>query len=623
MYRPLLHLALFVVLTVGIGAQNANVVGSTDITPPARSTLRARVFYEDTGRPVKRMSVILFSKERSREAYGVTDANGGLVIKNLPAGKYYALVNAPGVVTPLAYVDFRRSTSGESLEDQFRGFPAIEINGMTDVAAEIPARRGGAIGGRVTYSDGDSAIGVKVEILRKVGDEYLPTIPNLSAVGAMERMGSGMAQTDDRGMYRFPGLPAGEYLVKVTENVQHSPEPQRSYYGADPFMAGGSLLSVFFENAFLKEKAQTVTVQFGQEIGEINITIPDRDLHFIAGKIVSATDKLPIRGAELSIRREGDVSNEGGIFSNRPQIVHSDANGIWKFSDLPGGTYKMAVDAENAEFDEVARAYGRDPSAPYNAANTASYGQGRKEKPPSPKFAKTVKEFNIEDNDLSEQIVELAFGGTLIGTVSIDAAKDDPGSVSLSAFNEKSDSFTTTSVSFYDYNPNGRVIVKSREFRLEAIAAGENSINISTDRDYYVKSAESSQIDLLKGPIEVKSGETLANIKIVLASDTGTLKGTVIDDERQPIAGYDLWLVPTDSEKFRTSTFFRYAKTDDKGEFEIKLPPFEYAVVSLEAKTDVKTRNEWLANAIKRSPAFKIEAGKITKASIKGEKKKN
>lgn len=623
MCKLLLTFAFLFVFFSCVSAQNSGANDPDSLPKPAKSTLRARVYYEDTGRPVKRMSVMLISKARSREATGVTDANGNLEIKNLQAGKYYALVNAPGVVTPLAYVDFRRPRE-ESFEDQMLGFPAIEINGISDITAQIPARRGAAIGGRVTYSDGDAAIGIKIEILRKVGDEYLQTVPNFPAIESMVRGDAGIFQTDDRGMYRFSGLPAGEYLVKVTENVQHTSEPRQNYYGSDSHLHGdGSLLSVFFENAFLKDNAQTLKVEFGQELTEINITIPDRDLHSIEGKIIAAKDKLPIRNAKLYIKRDGDTEITSGPFSNQPQSVHSDINGVWKFSELPKGTYKIYTEAEDSDFDEVARAYGRDPSASHNAANVASYNTGRKgEKPSPPKFAKTVKEFTVEDTDLSGQLVELEFGGTLTGTVSIEDSKDDPGSVFIVAYNEKSDSASSTSVSFYDYTANGRVIVKSREFRLEAISSGENSIQITaSDQDYYVKSAESNQLDLLKGPIEIKSGETLANIKVVLSNDTGTLKGTVFDDEKQPVAGYELWLVPTDPTKQKTSNFYRTVKTNEKGEFEIKLPPLEYAALSVPSKKDAKNRKDyyaWLSNAVKSVQAFMIGAGKITRASIKG-----
>ena len=98
--------------------------------PPANSTVRGRVFYEDTGRPVKRSSIMLMSEKGeggpSSEPTALTDNNGYFQMKNVRAGTYYAMVNAPGVVSPLAYFDFSigrgRDGEKETMQKAFVGF---------------------------------------------------------------------------------------------------------------------------------------------------------------------------------------------------------------------------------------------------------------------------------------------------------------------------------------------------------------------------------------------------------------------------------------------------------------------------------------------------------------------
>ena len=108
------YLPIFLVLFLSINGWSQRTAANTSAsvapqpTPvPAKTTLKARVYYEDTGRPVRRMSVMLLPQTGGGDFSGVTDALGNLEIRNVKAGKYYPLVNAPGVVTPLAYIDMR------------------------------------------------------------------------------------------------------------------------------------------------------------------------------------------------------------------------------------------------------------------------------------------------------------------------------------------------------------------------------------------------------------------------------------------------------------------------------------------------------------------------------------
>jgi hypothetical protein len=60
--------------------------------------------------------------------------------------------------------------------------------------------------------------------------------------------------------------------------------------------------------------------------------------------------------------------------------------------------------------------------------------------------------------------------------------------------------------------------------------------------------------------------------------------------------------IPVDAVKRKNSSFYRRAVTGENGEFEIKLPPFEYAVVfSGKNKSASKGLDEWLDEAVKNA----------------------
>ncbi len=646
--KALISLLLLLLVSPAIFSQGEDEAPpTTKVVRPqaAKTTLRARVYYEDTGRSVRRTSVMLMPVEGGgRDVSGITDNDGNLEIKNVPTGRYYAFINAPGVVSPFAYADFRKADR-ELLDDPQANFPVIDINGISDINVQIGARRGGAIGGRITYANGDPAIGVKVEILRKVEDEYLPVLANMSALIGMYS-GGGLFQTDDRGVYRMSGLPEGEYIVKVSESASHgNPDTRNGGYGGgfeSMLFGGSSLLNVFYDNAFDQEKAQKINLQLGQDLSEINITIPDREIHSIEGKLVAAKDKLPVRNAKLTIKRADDeTTDERSIFPKIPQVVYTDGKGMWRFNELPKGTYKIVAEPISSEFNAKDQAYGTepiDPSETYtanvaNAVSNAVYyntNASAKDrgpiKPPDPDFAKTIKEFNIEEKDLTDQVIELSFGATLSGTVALEKPKDLTGGITITAKGGMDDITASTSVSLYEFAMESGKPLQPQEFRLDGITLGKNRISITPNGQsygYYVKSAASNQIDLLKGPFDFKDREVFANIRIVLASDVGILKGTVIDSGRQPVSGLTLTFVPTDPAKFSTSTYYRTARTNAEGEFEVKLPPFEYAFVFLPART--KGQDDlvnWLTTAVKQAQTFKIEPGATSKTTIKFDRPK-
>jgi hypothetical protein len=604
---------------------------------PASTTLRARVYYESNGRPVRRTSVVLMGREGGpREASGLTDGNGYLTIKNVRAGKYFAIVNAPGAISALAYADVRRSRNEDSLNELFASHPSFTIDGVSDVQIEIPVKIGGAIGGRVTYADGSPAIGVKVEVLRKVGEELMPTISNLSVLVNAMAGGAGTFMTDDRGVYRFAGLPPGEYVVKATESAKHAERSSGPDFGFDSVIFGGSssMINVFFHNALDEKDAEAIKVAMGQELVEINLTIPDRSLHAVEGKLVAAKDKFPIRNARLTIARVGDqpaVVAEYG--PQRGQLTTTtDNEGKWKFLDLPKGKYRVAVAISNSEFSAEDKAYGEKSyeGNPYGAANAANamanaanYGnQRQQQKPPQPKFSPKAVEFEVDADDLKDKIIEAEHGSRITGVVEIEKGAELPETLSITAWDPGSDLSSQTSIYTYEYGEGGKHGANTKEFMLEGTPTGSVMIRVTiADDAYYVKSMSSGAVDLLASPLDLKSAGVVSNVKIVLSKESGTLDLAVVGEDRQPVAGYQVTLVPVDPAKMRNSTFYRSKSSDGDGLARFTAAPMEYAVVSIPRGAEAKPTKDfytWLADAVKAAPKFTIEAGKTAKGSIDG-----
>lgn len=614
-HKILIAKFIFLISAVCCAGQNANVAVSNKaaeyVAPPSRSIVRGRVFYENTGRPVRRAAVMLIAQDgrgqdgRSIEAHGLTDNNGYFQINELKAGTYYAFVNAPGVISPLAFIDIGRPRS-EGLGDAVRDFTPIVVDGISSLDVEIPARLGGAIGGRVFYANGDPAIGVKVEILREDEGRFVPVIPNFSAVFSLYGQGGGGFQTDDRGVYRFSGLPAGEYIVKVSESAAHSNDNGRDRYNpfGDILFGGFSLLTIYYPDAFSADRAEKIKVMPGQEHYEVNLTIPDRDLFRAEGKIIAAATKAPIENARVTIKRIGD--NTGSIF-DRPNRhdLSTDEQGNWSFKELPKGSYQLSIAAA-----EMVPRSGAD--MPVNAV---MMNMAHQTKSAVRRYARKVYEIIVDDKDLSGIVIELGFGAKISGTVTIENSRAMPSSVTIYTNTEKGDNPLMETVR-NEQNDSPGAQKPNRNFEMEGVPAEKIYFNVLLGNDdFYVKSATAGQRDLFAAPLELGEGEALHNVKVVLGADVGTIKGRILRAGGEPVPGAELALVPTDPVKRRNSSFYRYVTADENGEFIVKAAPWEYAVVSFDkeaADGSAADFHKWLDAAIGDAQRVSVRAGETT-----------
>jgi hypothetical protein len=138
----------------------------------------------------------------------LTAADGRFVFRGLGAGAY-AIRSTKG-----GYADGapgRRRPGGDS--------QAIELGAGTNTADVVLRMwKDGAITGTVTDEAGEPVVGVTVRLLlrAKPGASPTPLANGSSFIAFASPYAAGVAgptQTDDRGIYRFSGLAAGDYIV--------------------------------------------------------------------------------------------------------------------------------------------------------------------------------------------------------------------------------------------------------------------------------------------------------------------------------------------------------------------------------------------------------------------------
>jgi hypothetical protein len=153
----------------GISNRNGN---SDDDSKVTGATVRGRLIYEDTSRPVRYALVMLMPDKSEYSIYSSkfvkTDENGEFVIKNVKAGTYIPYVKSEGILNLNSYkFSFRQQINDDKSDSQFE---KIVVGGLGEFQVVVRARRGGSISGKIVYADGESAVGVKIEALRKDGE---------------------------------------------------------------------------------------------------------------------------------------------------------------------------------------------------------------------------------------------------------------------------------------------------------------------------------------------------------------------------------------------------------------------------------------------------------------------
>ena len=625
----------------GVAAHTQRARNAQQNQPPANTTVRGRVFYADTGRAVRRAVVMLLPAEKGggggeREFSGITNSSGEFEIKRVRAGSYFPLVNAPGIVTPVAYITERQNggSEAEMFAEIGRVFPPIVVNGINDADVSVPATRGGAIGGRVSYADGDAVIGVSVEVMRKREGKFTTVLANFSALGSMMLGGGdiGGSKTDDRGVYRFSGLPPGEYIVKVTEPAEHKTGDASGSGNSEmgfASMFGGqtaSLLTTFYPDAASAKEAKTLNVELGQEQSEVNITIPERGLFNVAGTVLNKNGKAPIKNAQVTLKKTDDqTSSPFEEIERRRQTVSTDALGRWQFKEIPKGNYTVVVEPrETYEDGNIAVGMSNMSMNTAVVVNSASSAAMRRTQPPKPKLAKKFQEITIDNQDLTNVVVELSTGGNISGTIAVKGGKSMPNFVSISAQNEREEKLAADTVGNYQEIEGGTANVRKTEnqkhdFKLDGVPEGKTFIRFAvSDDSFYVKSARVGDTDLLASPVDLKESESLKNVQVTLANDAGTLVGKVSGAQDQPQAARRILIVATDANRRHARNLHVYSATNEKGEFAQKLAPGEYFVILFEPLTGGSDAfDKWLDEAVKDAAKVTIEENKTQKVSLK------
>ena len=525
---------------------------TTSTVSRRQSIVRGRVVYEDTGRPLRRVQVILFDpgNRSARSSAAWTDGRGDFLIKNLAAGKYYISVDAPGVIRPVPV------GAPETMKD----LTTVAVDGTNNAEVRVRVRRGGAISGKVTYPDGDPAMNTSISLWRKQDGQLTPVF-----------IGGGLRNspvTDERGMYRVSGLAPGEYVVGAAEQKMEIEDQEDERGGRRLYRA--ALGATYYPATPNSRNATALRVNAGEEVTNIDITLVERSTHSLSGTVTWRGSGRPVARARVSITSRDELHSLRS--SPDEHGATTDEQGRWTLQEVPEGNHLITV-APLREFmpREAGSASAQEAKAPERRG-----------------FAVKQQEVTVTGSDLTGLSIEVTEGGRLSGTVSVEGGQPLPREMMVVAE-------PVGGSLRMPRNYTSAMVRADGTFTLDGLPSGGlylQAVGPTSDK-YYTKSVTANGVDLLREPLKVEDGTEVTGVRLVISTAVGTLTGRVLSaSDQTPVRGAGVVLIPADADQQRRRRTWLSGMTNAAGMCTVSGAPGEYLVTVWRAGTNLSQLTE-------------------------------
>jgi carboxypeptidase family protein len=360
-----------------------------------------------------------------------------------------------------------------------------------------------------------------------------------------------MSQTDDRGVYRIYGLPPGRYVICAGG-------------GGD-----GKFATTWYPDTTDEKQARVIEIKEGSEVTEVDIRFGSaRKTYEVTGRVVDRDTGKPVPRIYVSC---GGITGKDGSGPRYSNSAAADGQGAFRVTGLPPGRYQAMI-------------------ADYEGKTG---------------YTSEATEFEITNDNVSDVEVKVFQGATISGVVVIEGAdalaKNKLRSMSIVLNNRAANGASPAS-----YYPNNVKVNADGGFTLRGFPAGKVSFMvISVGSPAPIKRIERDGVEI-KDAIEVRPGEEITGVRIMLYQAQGRIRGQVqitggaLPDglrlsaraTRSEPAGE---ANPSDRIPVTSGRISRSAFIDDKGRFVIEdLPAGEYNL-SINAATRI-------ANGIREDP---------------------
>jgi hypothetical protein len=579
----------------GRGNQRQGMARDRAQVPQGTAVISGRVLTADTGRPVKRARVIVSGGGRGGRT-ATTDDQGRYQVAELAGGSYTVTASKTG------FVD---GVFGQRRPLQ-PGTPVVVAEAQALANVDLRLTRGGVITGRVTDEDGEALARALVTVQRY---QYLRGERQLTPAGG--------DQTDDRGQYRVFGLPPGDYYVSASAGglgqlIGRGMQQLAAGIGAlgggrggGGRGAGGALAALgvqdepeptgyaptYYPGVVSAPEAGKVNVTPGQEVGGIDFQIQLVPFATVSGIVGGGLSTESVAVMLMPQDGGGRGPLGGPMLTGRTQ-----ADGTFAIANVPPGRYMV-----------IARSVREGPLT-------------------------AMQPIAVNGQNIGGVALMLQPGVTLSGNITVESS-GTPAPTDYSSF--RVDAPDVTPLPLGGGGGGGRGLgggggrggaaangraEKNGAFRIDNLLPGQHYIRVAGggvqgQGQWTLKSVTIAGQDVTDTPVELKPGQNVDNVTVVLTDRASEVSGTVRDARGAGAAALTVVAFSTDPQHWRAqSRRIQAVRTDQSGAFRIRnLPAGEYFLI---ASDDVE-QGEWF------DPAYleQASAGGRRISLSEGEKK--
>jgi 5-hydroxyisourate hydrolase-like protein (transthyretin family) len=424
----------------------------------ADATVSGKVTLKGKPAPGIVVGIRLSQAEQSSPTFkATTDQDGVYHISNVPSGNYWVAPVAPALVIS----DVNNS----------RGQAVIITESENVDGIDFELVRGGVITGRVIDADGHPILEERITL--SPADER-------NQRGSVDANGS---TTDDRGIYRIFGVPAGRYKVSV------GGEGSRFNRGS----GRKSLPQTFYPDAADSAKAGIVEIDEGTEATKIDITVGQAVQGFsVSGRILDGETANPVPNVGIMLNRIlfMDANNSRSYTENSE--VRSDAQGQFRITDVRPGKYQISFYAPEIGI--------------------------RAEQQPT---------FDVVDQDVTGLILKTSKGASIAGSLVFEGTRNDTINALLSrvwvmVYTRSEGNSGMTSGGSVRVKPDG-------SFFAGGLMAGTANFSIETggnNKGLTLLRIEREGVPQPNG-IQIQNRDQISGVRLVVTFSSGSIRGIV------------------------------------------------------------------------------------------------
>jgi protocatechuate 3,4-dioxygenase beta subunit len=402
----------------------------------------------------------------------VTDEKGQYRFSNVVAGRFRVMLLAEAFVV-----------SGAGARG---GGVAVTVSdGQTVSNIDFALARGGVITGRVVDGDGRPVIAERINLM--IMAENGRARPS----GGGNRFGF---ETDDRGVYRIYGLPAGRYILSAGGGDRPG-QSRRIRYPR-----------TFYPDAVEQAQAQIVEVEAGAVVESIDIRMGAAlKAYAVEGRVVDAESGQPVFGVPINIGRERGGPAGGGASSGV-----TNEEGKFRITGLTSGRYTASVRSSGF--------------AGGGAENNSDY------------YSDPVS-FEVSDDNVTGVEVKVHRGASIAGVVAVEGANNPSLAARLSQLtisaNSRGQSQSQAGRGGAGGRQNFARVGAQGGFRIGGIAPGRVRLNVNGlgggrgGGGFSLVRIERNGA-AINGDLDVASGEQITGVRVVVGIGTGVIVGRVV-----------------------------------------------------------------------------------------------